>query len=96
MFAGLKGLSTAEAFKPFADYMAGGSFSALPDGMPLTPGSPMARRQITIGDLRKLAASIEAAPAGFVSVELLNLERGISDRLRTELAELRRSMAQTP
>lgn len=47
-----------DAFKPFADFMAGGSFDKIPDDMPLTAGSSIARRQITAGQLRKLAAAI--------------------------------------
>jgi hypothetical protein len=46
------------AFKPFADFMAGGMFDKLSDETRLTAGSPIARRQLTIGDLRKLAEAV--------------------------------------
>lgn len=52
----------AAAFKPFADFMAGGSFDKLPVDFRLTTGSSMARRQLTAGDLRKLADAISANP----------------------------------
>lgn len=52
-----------DAFKPFADFMAGGSFDKIPDDMPLTAGSSIARRQITAGHFRKLAAAI-TGPGG--------------------------------
>lgn len=51
------------AFQPFADFMAGGSFDKIPDDMPLTAGSSIARRQITAGHFRKLATAI-AGPGG--------------------------------
>lgn len=47
-----------EAFKPFADFMAGSAFDKLPGEMPLTNGSGMARRQLTVGDFRKLREAI--------------------------------------
>lgn len=46
------------AFQPFADFMASGSFDKIPDDMPLTAGSMLARRQVTAGHFRKLAAAI--------------------------------------
>lgn len=52
-----------DALKPFTDFMAGGSFNKIPDDVPLTVGSSMARRQITAGHLRKLAAAI-VGPGG--------------------------------
>lgn len=52
-----------EAFKPFADFMAGNTFSKLPDHFEITHGSALARKQLTAGDLRKLAAALDAPQA---------------------------------
>lgn len=49
------------ALKPFADFAPKGYLSqALPDDFVITKGSPMAGRQLTIGDLRRAAAALEA------------------------------------
>ena len=53
----------AEAFKPFADFMSAPLFAKLSDETQLSAGSPMARRQISCGDLRKLADVIARTPS---------------------------------
>jgi hypothetical protein len=50
-----------EAAKPFLDFAEGRMFDMLPDSEPMTKGSPLARRQITAGDLRRLKAAIQRA-----------------------------------
>ncbi len=52
-----------KAFKPFADFMDTPIFQKLSDDTRLTAGSPMARRQLMVGDLRKLSAALTSAPA---------------------------------
>lgn len=54
--------SVAAAFKPFADFMAGGTFDKLPAEFHITAGSHLARRQVTVNDLRNLAAAIASEP----------------------------------
>jgi hypothetical protein len=46
------------ALKPFAEY--GVASSTLPDDFPISPGSTMARRQLTIGDCRRAKAALAA------------------------------------
>ena len=43
----------AAALRPFADFVAGPAADALPGKFPVSQGSPMARRQIMIGDCRR-------------------------------------------
>jgi Transposase domain (DUF772)/Transposase DDE domain len=42
------------AFKPFADFMNSPTFDKLSDDTVITAGSPMARRQLNVGDLHRL------------------------------------------
>jgi hypothetical protein len=48
-----------EAVKPFVDFI-GDKARALPLDMPLTQGSSMARKQLTVRDFRMLAAAYSA------------------------------------
>ena len=45
------------ALKPFADFI-GDCGDQLPDDMPLTGGSPFARKQVTVADFRRAARAI--------------------------------------
>ena len=45
------------ALKPFADFI-GDCGDQLPDEMPLTGGSPFARKQVTVADFRRAARAI--------------------------------------
>lgn len=45
-----------EALRPFHDFAKASGFDALPDDMPLTQGSRLARRQVTAGDFKRAAA----------------------------------------
>jgi hypothetical protein len=47
------------AFKPFADFMDTPMFEKLTEDTVLTPGSPMARRQLNVGDFRRLRDAME-------------------------------------
>lgn len=47
----------ADALRPFEEFADGRAFDAMPDHMPITAGSSMARRQLKAGDLRRLLAS---------------------------------------
>jgi hypothetical protein len=47
-----------DAARPFADFV-GRIHNSAPENMPLTNGSSMAGRQLTVGDFRRLAEVIE-------------------------------------
>lgn len=51
------------AFEPFVKFMTGNGFDKLSDDTPLTAGTYMASRQLTVGHFRKLATAI-AGPGG--------------------------------
>lgn len=42
--------ASLKALQPFADFLDGNAAKRLPPDMPLTQGSPMARRQVTVAD----------------------------------------------
>jgi hypothetical protein len=48
--------------KPFADYANLPSFDRLPADMPLTPGSGMAAKQVTVGEFRGAARFLSQEP----------------------------------
>lgn len=41
------------AVKPFAEFAEGPVFKQIPDSMPMTKGSALARRQVTAGDFKR-------------------------------------------
>lgn len=49
-----------EALEPFAEFARASSFDKLPDDMPMTQGSRMARRQVTAGDFKRALAALSA------------------------------------
>ena len=50
------------AFKPFADFTNSPTFDKLSDDTVITAGLPMARRQLNVGDLRRLRDALEELP----------------------------------
>lgn len=52
-----------EALKPFADFYSPAA-DAFPDDQAITPGSPMARRQLTVGDLRRARSVLDPEKEG--------------------------------
>lgn len=79
---------TDDVAKPFLDYVKLSGFERLPDDMPLTAGSRMAARQITVGDFRRLAAALSAHPcttSPVVDHETANVsdkQNAVTDALR--------------
>lgn len=51
-----------EALRPFAEYCNGRTSDLFPDDQNITLGSPMARRQLTIGDCRIAARALKSNP----------------------------------
>ncbi len=51
------------AAQPFVDFASAGSFNRLPDRLPLTQGSVMARRQVTAGDFKALRRAVQGLDA---------------------------------
>lgn len=49
------------ALKPFADFASASSFDRLPDDMPMTMGSKIARRQVTAGDFKAALRALTGA-----------------------------------
>ena len=46
------------ALEPFAEFARASGFDRLPDDMPMTQGSRMARRQVTAGDFKRALAAL--------------------------------------
>lgn len=51
----------ADALKPFAEFARGRLFNALPDDMPMTKGSAMARLQVKAEDFKKALSALTKA-----------------------------------
>ena len=59
-----------DALRPFADFAAARGFDRLPDHLPMTQGSSMARKQVTAGDFKAAHAALAASqPAQPVAVK---------------------------
>lgn len=76
-----------EALKPFADFAP--HRDTLPDDMRITAGSDFAKKQLTIGDLRKAKAAHASLPA---QASELIAER---DRLKNIVALANRTVAES-
>ena len=50
-----------DALEPFADFVSGPAGKTLPDDMPLTKGSGIARKQLTVADFRRAATAFAKA-----------------------------------
>lgn len=50
-----------DALAPFAEFARASSFDRLPDTMPMTQGSALARRQVTAGDFKRALRAITGA-----------------------------------
>jgi len=46
------------ALEPFAEFARASGFSKLPDDLPMTQGSRLARRQVTAGDFKRALATL--------------------------------------
>lgn len=57
-------VSVAEALKPFADFASAPSFDRLPDDMPITQGSRLAKKQVTAGDFKRALVALRALKGG--------------------------------
>lgn len=58
-----------EAVKPFAEFISGDTNHRLPDDMPLTVGSQMARRQVTVRQFRALVKAAGASDSALSTQE---------------------------
>lgn len=56
-----EGVRLKLALAPFAEFAKAPVFDELPNGLPMTQGSPMAHRQVTAGDFKRARAAL--APA---------------------------------